>query len=90
VTPGLDGRWDVRRTGGLLPPMLGVGKAIEGDSGHTTLGPLRVPFRVEGLILRYTGVFCLLEDRLEPDGTGFRGRSYLGGVEVGRFDLTRS
>ena len=89
MTPGLDGRWDVRRTGGLLPPMLGVGKTIDGARGYTTLGPLRVPFRIQGLTLRYTGVFSSLEDRLERDGAGFRGRSYLGGVEFGRFELRR-
>jgi hypothetical protein len=90
VTPGLDGRWDVRRTGGLLPPLIGVGKTIEGNQGYTTLGPLRVPFRVDGLTLRYTGLFSPLEDRLERDGAGFRGRSYVRGVELGRFELRRS
>lgn len=90
MTPGLDGRWNVRRTGGLLPPMLGVGKTIEGDRGHTTLGPLRVPFQVDGLTLRYSGLFSPLEDRLERDGAGFNGRSYVGGVEVGRFELRRA
>src|SRR6266536_1956514 len=36
----LDGVWDVRRTGGGLPPMLGVRKKISGASGTTKLGPL--------------------------------------------------
>ena len=91
MTAGLDGRWNVRRIGGLLPPMIGVGKTIEGDHGHTTLGPLRVPFRVEGhtLTLRYTGPLSAFEDRLEPAGTGFQGRSYLGGMELGCFELRR-
>jgi hypothetical protein len=89
VTAGLDGRWNVRRIGGLLPPMIGVGKTIEGDHGHTTLGPVRVPFRVEGHTLRYTGPLSAFEDRLEPAGTGFQGRSYLGGMELGRFELRR-
>jgi hypothetical protein len=69
--------------------MIGVGKEIEGDHGHTTLGPLRVPFRVDGLTLRYTGPLSAFEDRLEPAGTGFQGRSYLRGIELGRFELQR-
>jgi hypothetical protein len=36
----LDGDWQVKRTGGLLPPMLGVWKHIRGDRGETRLGPL--------------------------------------------------
>ena len=79
----------MRRTGGFLPPMLGVGKTIDGDDGYTTLGPLRMAFRVEGLTLRYRGVLGPLEDRLEPDGAGFRGRSYLAGRELGSFELRR-
>jgi hypothetical protein len=89
LTHTLDGHWDVRRTGGFLPPMLGVGKTIAGSRGHTTFGPLRVPFRVSGLTLQYTGVLDGLEDRLEPYGAGFRGRSYLYGIELGRFELRR-
>jgi len=88
--PALDGRWDVRRTGGLLPPLFGVGKMIEGDHGYTTFGPLRVPFRVEGLTLRYTGLLRGLEDALVPDGDGYAGRSYLAGRELGRFELRRA
>jgi hypothetical protein len=90
LTPALDGRWHVRRTGGLLPPLLGVGKTIAGSRGHTTLGPLRVPFLVEDLTLRYEGLLRGLEDRLEPDGPGFKGRSYVYGVELGRFELRRA
>ena len=85
----LDGRWNVRRTAGFLPPLLGVGKTIQGDHGYTTFGPVRVPFRVDGLTLRYTGVLCALEDALVPDGDGFAGRSYVAGREFGRFELRR-
>ena len=41
------------------------------------------------LTLRYTGPLSAFEDRLEPAGTGFQGRSYLGGMELGRFELRR-
>ena len=44
--PGLDGVWNVERTGGLLPPLLGVRKAIRGASGRTTVGPVGVGFDV--------------------------------------------
>jgi hypothetical protein len=90
MTPTLDGRWDVRRTGGVLPPMIGVGKTIGNGYGHTTLGPIRVPFEVDGLRLRYTGLLRGLVDVLQPVGDGFRGRSYLHGLELGQFELRRS
>jgi hypothetical protein len=32
----LDGVWNVERTGGLLPPLLGVRKSIGGATGRTT------------------------------------------------------
>ena len=85
----LDGSWDVRRVGGFLPPLLGVGKTIDGNRGHTTFGPVRVGFRVEGLTLHYTGLLRGLEDALVPDGEGFAGRCYLAGRELGRFELRR-
>ena len=90
MRPALDGSWDVRRTGGFLPPMVGVHKQIRGNRGETKLGPLRFPFVVDGLTLRYTGLLHGLEDRLEPAGTGFLGRACLHGVEVGRFELLRA
>jgi hypothetical protein len=86
----LDGSWNVHRTGGLLPPLLGVGKTIGNGCGRTTLGPLNIPFEVDGLRLRYTGILRGLVDVLQPDGDGFRGRSYLYGLELGRFELRRS
>ena len=46
----LDGTWNVRRTGGLLPPLVGVRKHIDGSSGETRVGPLpSAPFDVVGL-----------------------------------------
>jgi hypothetical protein len=84
----LDGTWDVKRVGGLLPPMVGVRKEIAGGAGVTTAGPLRFPFSVEGRRLRYRFPPGLV-DELEPDGDGFRGRSLLAGRELGRFRLER-
>lgn len=86
----LDGDWLVERTGGLLPQLHGVSKHIDGDRGRTRLGPLAVPFRVNGLELRYRAPFTGFVDVLEPDGDGWRGRALLFGREFGRFVLRRS
>jgi ferritin-like metal-binding protein YciE len=83
----LDGIWDVRRAGGALPPMVGVRKRIAGESGYTELGPVRLPFSVEGTTLRYERPLSLLVDELTPDGEGFSGRATVAGREYGRFLL---
>jgi hypothetical protein len=85
----LDGDWLVKREGGLLPPMVGVRKHIDGARGVTTLGPLRFPFDVEGRSLRYRFPPGLV-DVLEPDGDGFRGRARLAGRRLGSFRLERA
>ena len=90
----LDGSWDVRRVGGLLPPLLGVHKRIDGSSGETTIGPLPgVSFDVVGTELRYRRPFSAFVDRLEPDpdggGGGWLGHALVGGREIGRFRLVR-
>ena len=86
----LDGSWDVRRVGGLLPPLLGVHKRIDGSSGETAVGPLPgISFDVVGTELRYRRPFGAIVDRLEPDGSGWLGRTLVGGREVGRFRLVR-
>jgi ferritin-like metal-binding protein YciE len=87
----LDGFWDVRRTAGLLPPMVGVRKRIHGERGRTTCGPLPgVPFDVAGFELRYRGAFSGFVDRLEPAGDGrFAGTATFRGRTFGRFDLVR-
>jgi ferritin-like metal-binding protein YciE len=86
----LDGVWDVRRTGGLLPPMTGVRKRIAGDRGVTVVGPIGgVPFTVEGLELHYVAPFTGFVDVLTPDGDGFSGRATFRGRTFGRFRLTR-
>lgn len=86
----LEGVWDVERTGGLLPPLIGVRKRIRGGRGVTTAGPLRAGFRVTGRELRYGGLLEGFVDVLEPDGAGFSGRALYRGREYGRFRLRRS
>jgi hypothetical protein len=89
----LDGHWDVRRVSGLLPPMVGVHKRIEGSSGETAIGPLpALSFDVVGTELRYRRPFSAFVDRLEPEpqGTGWLGRTLVAGREVGRFRLVRT
>jgi hypothetical protein len=86
----LDGVWEVRRTGGLLPPLLGVEKRISGTSGETRLGPLPgAPFDVVGRELRYRGPFRGLVDVLEPNGHSFRGRATFRGRPFGTFEMHR-
>ena len=44
---GLDGVWDVERTGGALPPLRGiVHKRIENGRGSTIAAGVRLPFVV--------------------------------------------
>ena len=87
----LDGVWDVRRTGGLLPPLLGVQKRIQGGRGETRVAALPgVPFKVEGLRLRYLGPLAGFVDFLEPTAEGFSGRATFLGREYGQFRLTRA
>jgi len=86
----LDGVWVVERTGGLLPPLLGVRKRIEGDRGVTVLGSLPgIPFDVVGLSLRYRGLLAPLVDVLAPVADGYRGTATVFGREVGRFAMKR-
>jgi hypothetical protein len=87
----LDGIWDVKRTGGALPPLVGVTKRITGTRGETRVGNLvGVPFTVEGLALRYPWPFSAFVDVLEPDGTGYSGRATFMGRDFGRFELRPS
>ena len=84
----LDGTWNVERTGGVLPPMLGVRKRIAGQSGVTTVGPARAHFDVVGRELRYRAPFAGFVDVLEPAGATWSGRALYRGRQWGRFRLT--
>jgi len=86
----LDGVWDVKRTGGALPPLAGVRKEISGAAGTTKVGPLPgMPFDVVGLSFRYHAPFGGFVDMLEEHGHGFRGRATFRGREFGKFELKR-
>jgi hypothetical protein len=84
----LEGSWRVERISGLLPPLLPIRKHIAGAAGVTRVGPLRLPFEVEGTTLRYRGPLQAFVDELEPSGDGFVGRATVLGREYGRFRLT--
>jgi hypothetical protein len=87
----LDGIWKVYRTGGLLPPLYGVHKRINGTGGSTRVGPLLgVPFDVVGLELRYHAPLGGFVDVLTPrDDGSYDGRATFRGREFGTFRLTR-
>jgi ferritin-like metal-binding protein YciE len=85
----LDGVWQVERSGGALPPMVGVRKRIAGLHGETLAGPVRMPFDVRGSELHYRAPFVGLVDVLEPVDGGYEGRARWFGVEFGRFRLRR-
>jgi len=90
MTTPLDGTWRVIRTGGLLPPLIGIRKHIRGDRGETRIGLLPgLPFRVHDLELHYRGPLSGFVDKLKPDQDGFRGLALLHGREYGRFILRR-
>jgi ferritin-like metal-binding protein YciE len=84
----LDGTWEVRRTGGFLPPLVGVRKLISGSRGETRIGNVAgVPFDVVGLELHYHAPFTAFVDVLSPDADGFSGRATAFGRELGRFEM---
>jgi ferritin-like metal-binding protein YciE len=83
----LDGVWDVKRTGGLLPPLYGLRKRIHGLRGRTELGRVSVPFDVVGSELRYRGALEGFVDVLTAVPDGWSGRALYRGREYGRFRL---
>lgn len=86
----LDGVWEVKRVGGVLPPLVGVRKRISGSRGRTVVGPLPgVPFDVVGSELRYRSPFRSFVDVLEGDGDVYRGRATFRGREYGTFVMRR-
>ena len=87
---GLDGTWNVERTGGFLPPLLGVRKHVRDGRGETRLGGLPGgPFDVVGNELRYHRPFAGFVDVVVPDARGFSGRATFRGRTFGRFVLRR-
>ncbi len=90
----LDGRWAVRREGGLLPPLGFVEKRIEDRRGVTRAGPISRPFRVRagarGPELAYTGPLSFVHDRLHRrDDDVWGGETFIAGVRIGRFRMVR-
>ncbi len=85
----LDGTWVVKRAGGLLPPLYGVTKRINGSTGETRVAGIGVRFVVEGYVLRYRGPLEGFVDYLEPRGDVYAGRATLRGREFARFTMRR-
>lgn len=89
-----EGRWKVERTGGLLPPMIGVRKSIRLAGGETRVGPLPVwPFRnrreEDRVALVYRRPFSMFVDEVRPGPEGsWLGRMTVLGLELGRFRMT--
>jgi len=84
----LDGVWEVERTGGALPPLVGMRKRINGTRGRTELGPVGVRFAVVGTELHYRRPLNGFVDVLTPLDGGWAGRALFRGREYGRFRLT--
>jgi hypothetical protein len=85
---GLDGIWDVQRTGGALPPMRGiVHKEIANGRGSTIAAGARFPFVVVGLELRYP--FGLVDELVPAGPDAYEGTAKLFGRTVGTFRMTR-
>jgi hypothetical protein len=90
VMHALDGDWRVVRTGGLLPPLRGVRKHIEHGRGWTIAGPVRLPFEVAGLELRYQLPLRGLVDTLTPEGPEtYFGTTTVFGRYLGNFRMIR-
>jgi ferritin-like metal-binding protein YciE len=89
IVSELDGVWKVSRTGGLLPPLIGVRKEIHGTDGKTLLagGAIGVPFDVVGLELHYRAPFAGFVDILTAHEGGFSGRTTFRRRTFGRFEL---
>jgi hypothetical protein len=85
----LNGLWEVRRSGGALPPMRGiVRKRIEHGRGWTIAAGIRLPFAVDGLSLRYP--FGLVDELVPAGPEAYDGTTRLFGRALGTFRLTRS
>jgi hypothetical protein len=86
----LDGVWNVKRLSGLMPPLIGVRKVIDGTTGETKVGPLPgASFDVVGRSLRYRAPFTGFVDELELDGDRYLGLATFRGHQFGRFAMER-
>lgn len=90
----LDGEWDVRRTGGLLPPLVAITKTIRGPAGVSRVAGLpvaRFDVHEDGALTRlvYRPPFRGIVDELRPDGDGAAGRMLVAGRRTGSFRMTR-
>ena len=88
---GLDGVWDVERTGGALPPLVACRKRIAGGRGTTVFGAFPgLPFDVRGNELHYRAPFAGFVDVVEPEGPDrYRGRATFRGHTFGEFAMRR-
>ena len=88
----LDGEWNVRRVSGVLPPLYGVRKRIDGLKGvDAAAGAPAAPVRRAPDASSATAACsraCV--DHLEPDGDGWRGVARYRGRTLGRFAMTRA
>ena len=92
--PDLEGVWRVERAGGLLPPMAGVRKRIEGARRDPPRPPGRLALRNRaapgGFRLVYRPPFSAFVDEVQPGPDGsWAGSSTVGGYEFGRFSMRR-
>jgi len=86
----LDGVWKVERVGGVLPPLYGCRKRIDGRRGTTEFSRAPgMPFEVRGLELHYRPPFTMLVDKLEPQDGGYLGHATIAGREFGQFTMRR-
>jgi hypothetical protein len=91
----LEGRWQVKRLSGALPPMVAVHKEIHGKRGETRFGRfLALPFRIEERedcpALVYRRPFSMLVDEvIKQTEDSWLGETTLGGHALGRFRMTR-
>lgn len=91
-----DGFWRIERTGGFLPPMIGVRKRVRGKRGDTRVGSLaRWPFRLEACTgsveLTYDPPLSFWVDELRPGESEdvWLGLATLGGHPIGSFRMVR-
>jgi ferritin-like metal-binding protein YciE len=88
---GLDGVWNVERTGGALPPLVGCRKRIAGSRGTTAFGAFPgLAFDVRGNELHYRAPFLGFVDVVDPEGPDrYRGRATFRGYTFGQFAMRR-